>query len=860
MSKKVVDPISALREKALDVVRNTDSGLVPKAGQDLYFGHDSGLKTSPLDMACLNGVLDALQLPALIISKSGTILTKNQKLSDLLDKIKPQAFGASKNQTITPLHLRELIGVDSWKYLLRNISVDAVNPTSASFIALNDVLVYSDNDASTHFDLQAIAFKLNPSKAVCFVVMFLEAQHRKELLGYNSELLHSLFDESEDLIYAFDPNGNFLAANKPLLSLMGTNLDQIRGKNRQQFFPLRDTLEFQQTDKKVIKSGKALKVIERLHAMDGVREYSSQKFPIRDTEGNIIGVGGISRDITDELSRLADLRLSESVFQRTRESIVITDLQSKIVRVNPAFEQVTGFSAETVIGRSVRLLHSGIHTDEFYAEMWRSIKETGSWSGQITNRSANGNLFVVWESISILHDESDRAIGYMAIQSDMTELLHAYDEVKRLASTDTLTGLPNRGAFLGVLNNTVRTSERNETQFCLVFLDIDHFKEINDSLGHDVGDTMLVEFGKVLKDTVRENDYVARLGGDEFVILLPDMTRANATVLAERILAKVSEIRLPKVMTDVRATASLGLAFFPDDGDTSEALMRSSDTAMYMAKRDGRNAYRFYKHMMGLESDENFNLSVELKQAVRDAQFELFAQPKFELDSMQPIGCEFLLRWQHPRLGLLEPGRFLPIAEKYNLLREIDHWVHKESVAMLGYWQRQGLWPKGWRCSMNQTAHDLTNESWDVSLKESLEAHAVKPETLVIEMTEAIWARPTDELLERIQSVRSTGVRFSIDDFGTGFSSLAYIKDLPIDEIKIDRSFISYIHERQKDRLLVEAIVELCKKLGFRTIAEGVESEEQVMVLNEIRCDAVQGFYFAKPVAVKDFQQRYLVN
>ena len=672
------------------------------------------------------------------------------------------------------------------------------------------------------------------------------------------QLLRSLLDSSEAFIYAHDTEGRLLVANQTLLRQIGKPLEEVVGRQREQFFPLRDCVDFAGQDQRVIRSGQTVRVQERLHGPGGLRTFDSHKFPLRDEAGEIIGVGGISLDVTAQIDAQHWLRISEEVFLHAREAIVVTDANGRIVRVNPAFTTISGFSTEAVIGQRISLLHSGEYDEAFYQRMWDQILETDHWQGELINRAANGQQFVVWASISTLRDDQGQRIGYMAIEADLTELRQVHQELATQARTDSLTGLPNRALFAERLQHHIAQAKRQQQPFALLFADLDHFKEVNDSLGHDVGDALLVTLAKRLRASVREQDTVARLGGDEFVALFPGTDRAHAGSLADRLLKHLREpVTLDKLL-DYQPHASIGLAMYPDDGDNPEALMRCADQAMYAAKRRGRNQLHAYTAILGQQNRENFSLRQELRAAPAQGQLRVYWQPKFQLDTMRVVGAEALVRWEHPRLGLLTPAVFLPTAQQHQMISLIDQWVLQHTLQQLAQWRRSRCWPLEWRVAVNQTADDLVQPQWLDKLGAQLKSQGLAPRWLEVELSETVWAHSSPDMLDRLCQLRDLGVALSIDDFGTGYSNLAYLKTLPASMLKIDQGFVRGMLDDDNDLVLVQAMIDLAGKLGFGVVAEGVETEQQRSRLRQLGCVLGQGYLLSRPLSSAEFEARFL--
>jgi len=704
-------------------------------------------------------------------------------------------------------------------------------------------------------------------------------------------LYQALLDSSQDLIYASDPDGGLLLANRAVLDLLKLAPETALGVQRTAIMPLRNALEQHALDQQVLQTGEAVNAIEEFHAHPGMpaRVFMSNRFPLRNTQGQVLGVGGISRDITAERQQQYSLLLSENVFQHAAEAIIVTDVQGHIVRVNASFEAMSGFSANSVLGYKPGLLRSGRVPASVYRDLWTSLSEQGHWQGELINRHASGSHYTVHCSISALRSSSHELTGYVAIQTDISQLKAAETEVQRLSHYDSLTGLPNRALLLDRLQQLLALSERQNQRFAVLFVDLDHFKEVNDSLGHQTGDELLCSIGQRLREGVRAQDTVARMGGDEFVLLLPGTEGAEALQLAQKLQHTLRQpLSLPG-MHDYRPRASVGVALYPDDAQTSEALLRHADMAMYAAKTSGRDRAERYTPRMSEEGARLFAIQNELFNALQQGELRLYLQAKFQIASLAVTGAEALVRWERPGHGLTGPGDFIAVADKIGLLPLIDRWVLRQVVQQLSEWQQQGLWPEGWTVAVNQTASDLQDPQWLSHVQDTLNEHSVPARCLQIEIAEGALLQPTPQMLARLQALRKLGMELAIDDFGTGYSSLAYLKSLPITTLKIDQSFVrdlvrdaaaldshhptqhkslqQALHDTQTDnpapseghsRVLVEAMIALAHKLGHTVVAEGVENERQRRLLQHMGCEQGQGYLRSAPLPAAEFARRFL--
>lgn len=545
------------------------------------------------------------------------------------------------------------------------------------------------------------------------------------------------------------------------------------------------------------------------------------------------------------------LRQAAKVFESTREGVLVTDHKSRIQRVNPAFERITGYTEQEVLGQNPRLFKSGRHGAEFYAEMWSSLEQQGSWQGEIWNRRKNGEIYPEWLSISQVLDEKGSLTHYVGVFSDLSRIKRSEEKLSYLAHHDPLTGLPNRLLFQARLSHAMERARRDGNQLALLNLDIDRFKNVNDSLGHPVGDRLLHQVGQRLKSLVREYDSVCRPGGDEFLILVELKGEPQeAALIAQKILAGLSKPFLLG-LDEMHISVSMGISLFPGDADDEPALLRNADTAMFRAKETGAGGYQFYTPEMTELAFERLMLESQLRKAVKGQQLRLHYQPQVSLESGELVGAEGLVRWQHPDLGLVSPARFIPLAEETGLIRQVGRWVLEEGCRQLRQWLDQGLWQG--TLSLNLSGQQLAQDDLVEQVARILDLHGIPAHFLKLEVTEGFVMAQAEGAIERLHELRRLGVSIAIDDFGTGYSSLSYLKRLPVDELKIDQSFIRELDLDVKDAAIVRSILSLGQNLGLQVMAEGVEREEQQQLLRQFGCPGVQGFLFGRPLPSEEF-------
>jgi diguanylate cyclase (GGDEF)-like protein/PAS domain S-box-containing protein len=599
--------------------------------------------------------------------------------------------------------------------------------------------------------------------------------------------------------------------------------------------------------KGVLPMGGNAKLEYRMKAADGRTVWVRNIVNTVSLEGGGSALQGFLFDITERRQAEEQLRLAGEVFQSSGEAIVITDGEMRLLSVNPAFTAITGYSAEDAVGQTPYTLSPGVRSQERDQEIWQRVWHQGYWQGEVWDRRRNGDIYPKWLSVSVVRDAVGRPVNYIEIFSDVSERKESEERVRHLAHHDFLTDLPNRVLLNDRIAQAVSHADRNRSQVALLFLDLDRFKTVNDSLGHSVGDKMLQEVARRLRGCMRASDTVSRQGGDEFVILMPDVSdAADIARGAQKVLDAVGSayaIDGHELIT----TPSIGISVFPSDGVDVETLLKNADAAMYHAKESGRNNYQFFTQDMNTRALERLSLERSLRRAVERDELRLHYQPQYEVTSGRIVGVEALVRWQHPDLGLIPPGRFIRFAEETNLILDVGQWVLHEACRQGCAWQAQGLPPV--RIAVNISALQFGDPDFPRTVSAALQASGLEARHLELELTESILMHDVERAGGSLEQLKTLGLELAIDDFGTGYSSLSYLKRFPIDLLKIDQSFVRDITSDKDDAAITSAIIALTHNLGLRTIAEGVETAEQFRFLESHGCDEVQGFLFSRPLA-----------
>jgi len=579
--------------------------------------------------------------------------------------------------------------------------------------------------------------------------------------------------------------------------------------------------------------------------------------PWYEVNGILGGIIVMSEDITHRKRAEEQMRIAAVAFQ-SRDGMIVTDAHGIILQVNQAFSDVTGYSASEAVGKTPGFLRSGKQDATFFRNMWEALAHEGSWAGEIWNRRKDGGVYPEWLSISSVKNSAGEVTHYLGTYSDIRDPKEAERKILELAFYDPLTGLPNRRLLLDRLNHAMATCLREDQFGAMLLLDLDHFKTLNDTRGHEVGDLLLVEVARRLRETLREVDSAARLGGDEFVVLLEALHKeqqiaANqAELIAERIRTVISKPVLLKG-NGYYATPSIGVTLFRDHGEGTDALFRQADLALYQAKDAGRNTIRFYSPTMQAEVDARAKVEDGLRQALAEDQFVLYYQSQVAHDG-SIIGAEALLRWQRPGHDMISPAEFIPVAEDSGLIVPISSWVLESACQLLSVWAGNSA-TQDLRLSVNISARQFHEPDFVEKVKSALHRFGAPPDHLVFELTESLLLKNVDKAIQTMEMLKDLGVVFSIDDFGIGYSSLAYLKRLPLDQIKIDRSFVRDLVDDPDDRAIVQAIISLGRSLGLKVIAEGVETAAQLEFLAANNCQAYQGYLFSKPLPIAEFQR-----
>ncbi|MBI4767879.1 MAG: EAL domain-containing protein [Deltaproteobacteria bacterium] len=689
---------------------------------------------------------------------------------------------------------------------------------------------------------------------------FTELKEAEEALIQSEERYRTILDNTQEGYFEVDLDGNFTFVNDAECKDLGYSREELIGMNYKQYTDEASAKKLFDLFVGVFRTGEQVKGYEgEFIKKTGTKGYNEISVSlIKNQEGQPIGFRGLSRDISERKKMEETIRQSEeryrTIIEEMEEWYFETDLEGHITFFNEVFAHILGYSKEVLTGLNFRSFVKEEETDSIY-KLFNQVFTTGQPSRNFPYEFVRPDGTITSAEFSIFpkRDGAGRIIGFRGVGHDITERKNAEARVQYLATHDALTDLPNRLMFSQLLNHTLQSSRRFKREFAVFFIDLDRFKVINDSLGHEAGDQLLREIAKTFKRVLRDIDVIARLGGDEFVILIEEVKdRLHVALIAQRILSAALK---PMVIMDqeCRITASIGISLYPRDGQDEQTLMKNADIAMYLAKEEGKNNYQFFSQKMKAHSFERLSLETNLRQALERREFSLHYQPQLDFKTGVITGVEALLRWQNPELGNVPPMRLIPVAEETGLIVPIGQWVLKTACSQNVSWQSQGL-PE--ICvAVNLSVRQIMDDSLLRDIRAILRESGLKPHLLELEITESMLMKNPERVIKILNEIKKLGVRLAIDDFGTGYSSLSQLKRFPIDTIKVDRSFIRDVSQNSEDQGITEAIIAMGKTLSLTVIAEGVETEEQEAFLRSRACDEMQGYYFSKPTPPDQFAE-----
>ena len=714
---------------------------------------------------------------------------------------------------------------------------------------------------NSEFDVEISLSPIQTEKGLLFASALRDITQRKRMedeLRASEERFRRMSNASPAMIWITDVNGKPSFVNQTWLDFVGIDFEKaVSYESWIQFIHPddRDSV-FAEYYKNVFDQKPIVTEYRMRRAQGDWRWILDHGVPIYDEKGAFAGYIGSAFDITERKQAEADFRIAATAFE-SQEAMVITDAKAVILRVNKTFTESTGYSAEEAVGQNISILKSGRHDQDFYADMWRSLKNTGTWQGEIWDKRKNDQIYPKWLTITAVKDEAGEVTHYVGTHIDISDRKAAEDEIKNLAFYDPLTQLPNRRLLLDRLQQALATHARKQVFGALFFLDLDHFKNLNDTLGHEKGDQLLQQVAGRLSSCVREGDTVARLGGDEFVVMLKELGArgADAAVQAEMVGEKILRTLNETYRFDGyehHSTSSIGATLFSDQSLGIDELLKQADIAMYQAKAAGRNNLRFFDPAMQASIIARTAMEQALHEALTAKQFRIFYQPQVDAEG-RIHGAEALLRWEHPKQGMVPPANFIPLAEETGLILPLGHCVLENTCEQLVKWSSlPGM--AHLTVAVNVSIRQFRQEDFADQVLAILAKTGANPARLKLELTESILALDLQDIKSKMTRLKAQGVTFSLDDFGTGYSSLAYLKQLPLDQLKIDQSFVRDILVDPNDEAIAKMIIALAASMGLQVIAEGVETALQKDKLLNLGCPNYQGYLFSRPVAIDEFE------
>lgn len=794
------------------------------------------------------------------LDKNGKVMFVNPAAANMLGYTPDELIGRSMHAVVHHSY------PDGSPYPQEQCPMHATLNDGGARTALGEVLWRKDGSS---FPVEFSAYPLvelgRHLGAVVVVEDVSERQAAEREIHEREEMLARLIDSALDAIVSTDAAQNITLFNRAAELMFGYRADEVIGQPLDRLIPSRLRTQHREHIARFGESEVIARTMKMPQGMSGLRA-NGEEFAVEVSISQIDVASkkiftAILRDVSERKRQEESQRLAASVYAASHEGIFISDENNLIIDVNPAFTALTGYTLEEVRGKNPRMFKSGKHGVAFYQAMWETIANRGQWQGEIWDKRKSGEVHAKWLCISVIRDAEGRAFRYVGQFSDITDKKLKDELIWTQANFDALTQLPNRRLLADRLQHAMSSSARSARHGALLLLDLDQFKRLNDIFGHGMGDMLLVEVAQRLKRCVREEDSVARLGGDEFVVVLQDLSANpdDAAVQAEQIAEKIrGELEQPYQLedTEYHSSCSIGIVIFRGHLNSAEELFAHVDAAMYQAKAKGRNSICFFDTSMQSALEQRSMLETALRTAVQHEQLMLYYQMQVD-SSGRSVGAEALLRWQHPVQGMISPAQFIPVAEETGLILPVGKWVLETACAQLSRWQDDARM-KHWTLAVNVSARQFREADFVSEVQEIIARHGIRPELLKLELTESLVLENVQDCIHKMTELKKSGVKFSMDDFGTGFSSLAYLTRLPIDQLKIDQSFVRDISSDKNDAVIVQTIISMAHSLGLEVIAEGVETQPQREFLESHGCLIYQGYLYAKPMPIEDLLKKFL--
>ncbi len=783
-------------------------------------------------------------------NSDGTILNINEYIEDFFGYKKEEIIGQNYSKFVHPSDRKESFKIN--KFMTDNKI--KTNTSIKRYLKKDGQIVWS------YFFTDS---KFKPNGELDYYITYLQdftnIYKTQDKLQYQKNLLNDILDTVEDFIFYKDANLKYQKCNQSLLSFLGLKLEDIKNKTDYELFPKSKADEFIMHDKIVMKSKKRFSITQPL-TLNG-KEIITQTIlkSHLGKNGEFLGITGVIKNLSKKITQQKRQQLIQNVFEYADEGIIVIDNKFKINNVNDAFTRISGYDKDDVISKQASILLANIYDSSFFKNIYKTLKQDGYWKGELWSKKKTGQLYTVLMTISAVRDENDKITSFIVIFTDITQMKQKEEQLDFLAHHDRLTNLQNRTLMEINLKKTIISAQKHNHKVAVLYFDLDHFKEINDTCGHSLGDKLLKDVSKRLKRTLKHAQ-ISRVGGDEFVIIANQIKSKNEAKTIVREVFALFQVPFILKSQIFNITATMGISIYPNDGLDAETLLKNADIAMYKAKKIKRNSYLFYTQKISHELNTKVQALNDIKRAIKQQEFVAYYQPQIELKTGKLTGVEALARWQHPQKGLLYPDSFIDIAEQSQDIVHIGKQILYAVCKDIKKWLDSGINLDGFRVAVNISAVQITHDNVFKLIVDATNHFNIDPKYLEIELTETSIMHNPDLAVKLFNKIRSLGVTISIDDFGTGYSSLLYLKKIPANIIKIDRSFIKDIPKDRDDVAITKAILALGKSLNMEIIAEGVEDEIQKNLLLEQNCTKAQGYYYEKPIDRTNLENTYLLK
>jgi diguanylate cyclase (GGDEF)-like protein/PAS domain S-box-containing protein len=812
---------------------------------------------------CTSAIIEINQIHAALVRFAAQIRQQNDELrtqtqhyQSTLQAIPDLLFELSADGTYLQIHARNQELIASQQTLLgKNIREvlpelaaktvqNAISETIKTGQSGGEIIELEFELGPRYFELSSSRLPQRNGELSCLMLSrdVTDRVNNQKIILNQIKLHELILRASIDGFWLINPQGTICEVNDAYLLSCGFHREEIIGQMISKFDAV-------QSANLIVQNLEQLRTRKAIRFETQHRRADGQIWEVEVSAGFLDYENGLFfaflRDISERKRQEEQLRLWKRIFAQTTEGIVLTDTEEKILLVNQAFSTTTGYPEPELIGQRPNMLASGRHNTAYYQQMHHSLSSQDFWEGEIWNRRKNGEIYPEWLIINAIKNDEGQTTHYVGLLRDISLQKANEEQILRLANYDTLTQLPNRNLLRERASQALIQAQRHGHTLAIMFLDLDHFKNINDTLGHSVGDELLIHIAQHLKHSLREEDTIARQGGDEFVLLLPEIDEAGAITVAEKLIEHITR-PIQIAQHHLVVTPSIGIAIYPRDGQDFGTLSSHADAAMYKAKSEGRHCFRCYTHAMHSFTERRLKLEAALRTALVRNELQLVYQPQIQLSDGRPCGVEALLRWHSGEFGLISPEEFIPLAEDSGLIIEMGAWVVEQAARQLKQWQQQGM--PSLVMAVNVSALQFKQEQLAQQIELYLRDNGIDPQYFELELTESVTMDDPSSMIAQMHQFHQLGIKLAIDDFGTGYSSLSYLKSLPIDKLKIDRSFVRDLLTDSDDAAIIQTIISMAKALNYHTIAEGVETQAQREALQALGCDQIQGYLIGKPM------------